>query len=69
MSLKFFHIFFIILSILLALGFAYWAINGYFTDDHGIGMLLGGIVSIVIGVGLIVYGKYFLKKLKNVSYM
>ncbi len=69
MSLKFFHIFFIVLSILLALGFAYWAISAYFADDHGIFMLIGGIISVIAGVGLVMYGKYFLKKLKKVSYL
>lgn len=31
--------------------------------------LIMGMVSAVLGVGLVVYGRYFLKKLKDVSYL
>ena len=55
MSLKGFHIFFIFLSILLAAGCAVWSfVNGV--------ALPFGVVSCVVGVCLIVYGIYFIRK-------
>ena len=33
------------------------------------GDLVMGCFSVVTGVGLIVYGRYFLKKLKSVGYL
>jgi glycopeptide antibiotics resistance protein len=68
MSLKTFHIFFIALSILTAFGFAVWLIYGY-TKSENVDQLLGGVLSIVAGAGLIVYGIRFLRKLKHVSYL
>jgi len=62
MSLKQFHIVFIVMSVLLSAGFAAWA----FTRpgmDGGV-MLMGGI-SIVATVVLMIYGVWFLKKLKG----
>jgi len=66
MSLKAFHIVFIFFSILLAFGFAVWSFSqasGNFT------MVLIGIFSVAIGIGLIFYAVRFLKKLKHVSYL
>lgn len=55
MTLKGFHLFFIFLSILLAVGCAAWAfLNGV----EG----LFGILSCVVAVGLVVYGIYFIRK-------
>jgi hypothetical protein len=55
MSLKGFHIFFIVLSILLAAGCAVWAfVNGV--------ALSFGIGACVAAVGLIAYGVYFIRK-------
>ncbi len=68
MSLKAFHIFFIALSVLTAFGFAAWLIDGYGKSDNVL-QLLGGLLSGLAGVGLIVYGIRFLRKLKNVSYL
>ena len=68
MSLKAFHVFFISLSVATAWGFAAWLIDGY-GKSHDIVQLLGGIASILAGAGLVVYGVYFLRKLKHVSYL
>ena len=68
MSLKAFHIIFIIASILLAFGFAAWCFNEY-SDHRRRFELISGIVSTGAGVGLIFYFKYVLKKLKNISYL
>lgn len=68
MSLKAFHIFFVTLASSLAFAFAGWALpsplagagarGGYFTM---------GVLSLVSGVGLIVYGFWFWKKMKRLA--
>ena len=68
MSLKAFHIFFIVASTLLALGFGGWAIAAYRAggDPTNLGM---GVGSLVLGAVLIVYSRWFLQKLKGVGYL
>ncbi|MEE9288086.1 MAG: hypothetical protein V3U69_00705 [Bacteroidota bacterium] len=65
MSLKNFHIVFISLSILLAFGFGIWGINSYSVSDNTTHLSLG-IISIVVGVGLIIYGREVYQKLKKI---
>lgn len=66
MSLKTFHIVFVTLSTILAAGFGIWAIRDY--QAHGeTGSMVTGVASLIGAVGLIVYGRWFLKKLKGVS--
>lgn len=68
MSLKAFHIVFITASVLLAFGFGAWSLVGY--SDYGrTADLVYGVSSVAIGIGLITYGRYFLKKLRNISYL
>jgi hypothetical protein len=59
MSLKAFHIAFITLATLLALGLAVWAVGNGFPG------LAGG--AVVAAIALVVYGVWFLKKMKGVS--
>jgi hypothetical protein len=67
-SLKAFHIIFVTVSMILAGGFAFWAIRQYrFTGD--VGLLVGGVISGLIFVAMGVYGRWFLRKLKNESYL
>ncbi len=68
MSLKAFHIVFIVASILLAFGFAAWSLLSFF---HGgpLTHLWFGIGSLISGVVLVAYSKYFLRKLKDISYL
>ena len=68
MSLKAFHLVFIIAAITLAFGFAGWLVNNYFKDGGGLNLVFAGL-SFTAGVGLIFYERYFLKKTKNVSYL
>jgi len=68
MSLKAFHLVFIIASILLAFGFGIWMAVTFFKEG-GVANLIVGLVSIAVGVGLIFYERYFLKKTKNLSYL
>ena len=57
MSLKWFHIVFISLSVLLSLWFGIW---GLFNQQ-----VLLGIVSLGASVGLVLYGNYFLGKVRK----
>lgn len=68
MSLKAFHVFFIVVSILCCLGFGYWAVQDYFVSGNGVSLALGLVAFAGCGV-LIRYGVWFLKKLKGVSYL
>lgn len=68
MSLKAFHIVFIVLSILLAVGFGIWEIVSY-AETTNSSQLVMGLVSFAIAAGLIVYGIRFVRKLRNVGYL
>jgi hypothetical protein len=69
MSLKAFHVIFISAASALCFGFAVWALKNFFAPD-GRGLdLVFGISSSLIGIALLVYERYFLKKFKNVSYL
>ena len=68
MSLKAFHIVFVIASILLAFGFAAWSLMTY-SDGRRLIDLAFGVVSALSGVGLVIYGRYVLRKLKHISYL
>ena len=69
MSLKAFHVIFITASSALSFGCGVWAIKSYAGPEGKTTELLFGIGCFVIAIGLIVYERYFLKKLKNVSYL
>ena len=68
MSLKFFHILFITLSTLLALGFAGWCGAMYYYG-RSVMLLIFGILSLLAAFALVLYGRYVLRKLKNISYL
>ena len=61
MSLKAFHLIFVALLTSLSFGCAAWAFNN--------GRPGWGAVGIVAGIFVILYGIYFLKKLKKISYL
>lgn len=61
MSLKAFHLIFVTLLTTLSFGFAGWAFAS--------GKTVFGAMGIVAGILVIVYGIYFLKKLKKISYL
>jgi hypothetical protein len=69
MSLKSFHVIFIGAAFLLALFFAGWSANQYFTRSHQIIDLVGALVAVSGAVALIIYGRYFRRKLKNIDYL
>ena len=63
MSLKYFHILFIALSVLTTVGFGLWAILAH--NLPGGFRTMGGI-SIAAGATLLVYGVRFFKKAKSI---
>lgn len=68
MSLKAFHLVFITASILLAFGFAAWAIVDF--ADHRLFVdLVYAAGSLLAGAALIRYSKFVLKKLKHIGYL
>ena len=69
MSLKALHIVFVCASVILSAVVAFWGFNRYSTAEGTHTDLGYGIAGVVAGLALLVYGRYFLKKLKNVSYL
>lgn len=66
MSLKSFHIFFIVVSTLTTLGFGLWTISRHVQGDATASLWLG-LLSLFAGVLLIWYGIRFFKKLKQLG--
>jgi len=64
MSLKGFHIVFIVFSMLLALGIGAWCVWVDLVEGAPI-YLAGAICSFVVAVALIVYGVWFYRKMKR----
>ncbi len=68
MSLKAFHILFITASVALSFWFGWFELSHY-AESKAATDLWFGVGSCVTGAALIAYGIYFLKKLKNISYL
>ena len=68
MSLKAFHLVFVSLSVLLMLGLTAWCFGNYRRDGGALDLVWAAL-SLAVAAGLVVYGKFFLKKLKNISYL
>jgi hypothetical protein len=69
MSLKAFHLIFITAATALAFGCGVWGLRDFWSPDGRTWDLLFGLGSFAAGAGLILYERYFLKKLKNESYL
>lgn len=68
MSLKAFHIVFVTVCVLLMFVLADWCFLNY-RRDGGAADLVWGALALVAAAGLIGYGRFFLKKLKHISYL
>jgi len=64
MSLKGFHIVFIIFSTLLALGIGAWCVWVDLVEGAPI-YLAGAVCSFVVAVALVIYGAWFYRKMKR----
>ena len=69
MSLKALHVFLITVATLTSLGFSAWCFQQHSGPAGFTGDLAIAIASALGGCALVVYGVYFLKKLKHVSYL
>jgi len=68
MSLKAFHIVFMAASILIALVFGAWSISQFRAGGHPL-MLIVAAGSLAAASGMFVYARWFLRKLRKVSYL
>ena len=68
MSLKAFHIFFVVASALMCVGVGLWAFLNFLQTGR-LGPLAFGAGSLAASVVLIWYGVWFLRKLKGVSFL
>ena len=68
MSLKAFHIAFVAVSTVLCAGFGVWGIQS-FRSDGDVAALVAGVGSLVGVVMLLIYGRWFMRKLRGVSYL
>ncbi|MBX3395760.1 MAG: hypothetical protein KF841_10370 [Phycisphaerae bacterium] len=68
MSLKAFHIVFIAGSVILAVGFGVWAAREYSSAGDRTMLVMSGS-SFASAAVLMVYGRWFLRKLKAHSYV
>jgi hypothetical protein len=68
MSLKAVHLIFVTVLTSLCFGTGAWKFRQY-RETQVPGDLVWGIVAAMLGVLVIFYGVYFLKKLKNFSYL
>jgi hypothetical protein len=68
MSLKAFHLVFVTVAALLTLVMAGWAVL-QFVDTRRPVYLAGVAGAVACGGMLIWYGRYFLRKLKNIGYL
>jgi hypothetical protein len=66
MSLKGFHIVFIVFSTLLALGLGAWCIWVDLVEGAPV-YLTGAIASFIVAAALIVYGVWFYRKMKRLG--
>jgi len=64
MSLKGFHIVFIVFSTLMALGVGGWCVWVDLVEDAPV-YLAGAIASFAAAVGLVIYGVWFYRKMKR----
>lgn len=68
MSLKAVHLIFVTVLSSLCFGCGVWKLREYSTAHHGADLAFG-VGSLLLGIVTLVYGKYFLKKLKKFSYL
>ena len=63
MSLKGFHVVFVTASVLLAFGFAAWCFEA--APAPGVGRLVTGAAAVLVGLVLVAYEAWFVKKMRG----
>ena len=66
MSLRIFHVIFIVASVILALFVAVWSVREY-QATHNLGALALGGVFLIAGGAMVEYGRRWFSKLKELS--
>jgi hypothetical protein len=66
MSLKAFHVFFIVIAVLLCLGFGAWCLDSDYARGRP-AYTVAGYASFVLGVLLVVFEIRFLRKFKDLN--
>jgi hypothetical protein len=69
MSLKAIHLIFVNALTALSFGCAIWKFLDYRSENGTTGDLWFSLAAVVVGILVIIYGRYFLKKLKKMSYL
>ena len=69
MSLKAFHILFVILTTATSLVVAGLELNKFFSPLGSMSNLALGVGGLIAAVALVIYGRYVLKKLQHISYL
>jgi hypothetical protein len=68
MSLKTFHVIFVAASIAVSLFLGIWSFMSYQTTGSRTDLIYA-VTSGLAVIALLCYGRYFLKKLKHISYL
>lgn len=68
MSLKAFHVFFILVCTVFAVGFGFWGTRDYLEHGNGTSLAMG-VGAFLGSVALAIYSSWFLKKMKNTSFL
>lgn len=68
MSLKAFHVFFILMAVLCGAFSGAWAVREY-GATHDAGLLVMAIVCFVMTAATLIYGVWFLRTKKHLSYI
>jgi hypothetical protein len=68
MSLKAFHLVFITAAVIFSFWFGAWMYRAY-QAEGATSDLVYAVASLTVGVALVVYEGFFIKKLKHVSYL
>lgn len=68
MSLKAFHIVFVAASVLLMTFLCGWSFLSY-QETRSTEYLVWSLCAALSVVGLVAYGRYFLRKLRNISFL
>ena len=66
MSLRFFHIIFISICVVMSLFVGVWGVQDYLQGQSLAGLVLG-ILCFLLGIGLIIYGVKVYAKLKELG--
>lgn len=69
MSLKAVHLIFVTALSVLSFGTGVWKLRDYLGQNGTGGDLALAVGGFICGVLVIIYGRYFLKKLKTVGYL